>query len=414
MSETAHLSGQTSLSSTQPAVGDLSSIDNLEFDSILARGYKEGKLPLFVLGSGISAGKVPFLSQMTVALIAMLQGKEYGDLNADIRSCLLTKGELIKGRTATRADAAEFFSLLQEPEATEGTISKLWDKFCEKLLYEGITVDDVNFDGLLQLKMTTDAHRSLAFMASLGDCHILNLNYDPLLFLGMKEIRAAYEDRQNLNFIALHSARDISHYYCSRSRQFQPAVTNARGDVFFARCTNPLCPQCGRDENIDYAPTKSSWQDYRVCPACHLLNSLTIRLSFPSYETKERVVAPVLNLYRHYVANRTSALITVGLSGQWDPHLLDILFRWSFEYRIPLLDVRRKTNVDGDDAFEQFGRRFFPGVMVDPDFDTAFYHRIELWADEFVPKVGSILRPDFIISINKLMPKVQKGLPLFS
>ena len=158
-----------------------------EFDpALLLRGYSEGKFPLFVLGSGISAGLVPLLRQMTAVLVGMI--KRFSQWPADITQLLLEKGKLIEDGLATRADAAEFFSLLQETEAHEKR-PNLWQEFCGNLLYDGLTLDKVQYSGLLRQEKTSKAHMQIAKMAAVGACHVLNLNYDPLLYLAMKQLR---------------------------------------------------------------------------------------------------------------------------------------------------------------------------------------------------------------------------------
>ena len=90
-----------------------SNVDYPEFDpEPLLQGYGEGKLPLFVLGSGISAELVPLLGKMADALLEMVAKEAH--LSKELKGQLQTKGKL-----ATRADAAECFSLLQEPQTSD-------------------------------------------------------------------------------------------------------------------------------------------------------------------------------------------------------------------------------------------------------------------------------------------------------
>lgn len=372
-----------------------------DLSRIALQGYSEGKIPLFVLGSGVSAGLVPLLHEMAGVLLDMIQDEKA--LPDDMKKQLVAKGTLISEGLATRADAAEFFSLLQESEELEKNSKGIWQKFCGLLLYDGLTVDRVKYTGLVQPVKTSKAHNAIGKMVAVGACHVLNLNYDPLLYVAMKELRLDYGERKNLNLIALHSAEDIARYYSSSSKEFQPAVVNARGDVFFARCANPLCPKFRQDQTLDYASARPSWDEYRVCPICHL-DSLRVHLSFPGYEAKEQLVIPLLNQYRYFVADQTSILITIGLSGQWDPHLLEILFRWALDYRLHLLDVRLPPQKGGEEPFEQFRRRYFP---------EACYHRINSDADHFMEMFMQTVRPVFTRNMKEFdRPQEQKTLRL--
>jgi len=357
---------------------------------LLAAGYCEGKLPLFVLGSGISADRVPLLSEMAEDLIRRI---EHSDLEKKPKDILLAKGTLIQRESATRSDAAQFFSALQTRDLQAGP-SNVWKQFCEQLVDKGLTLPSRQFVGILRHERPTAnakgawigpsaAHDAVASLSSQAACHILNLNYDALLYLAMSNLRKKGDPSSRaLHLIALHSVRDIRKYYSSQETDFQPAVTNARGDIFYVRCANTLCPQCDQDHALDYRYNKLDYDELLICPACHL-ETLRIQLSFPSYETKEQLLQPVLEELRYFIASRTSMVIAIGVSGRWDPYLLEVLFQWTLSYRIPLVDVKPHSNGTSVDFFEQFRRRFFPSITTVLTQGSPCYVRCPATADEF-------------------------------
>ncbi len=86
---------------------------------------------------------------------------------------------------------------------------------------------------------------------------------------------------------------------------------------------------------------------------------------------------------RYFIAGRTSMIITVGVSGRWDPYLLELLFRWVLQCRIPLVNVRPSSN-SGFDTFVRFRERFFPNVPQAFATDLGFYWPWPSTADNFM------------------------------
>ena len=392
---------------------------------LLAAGYCEGKLPLFVLGSGISANRVPLLSEMAEDLIRRI---ERSDLEKKTKEFLLAKGTLIQRESATRSDAAQFFSALQTL-GPQREPTNVWKEFCKQLVDEGLDLPSRHFAGILRHEnpviVAKDAqvgpspsHDAVAFLASHAACHILNLNYDALLYLAMSKLRKIGDPSPRaLHLIALHSVPDIRKYYSSRETEFQPSVTNARGDVFYVRCANALCPQCDQDHALDYRYNKLEYKELLVCSACHR-DTLHIQLSFPSYETKEQLLQPVLEELRYFISSRTSMIIATGVSGRWDPYLLEVLFQWALSYRIPLLGVNPNSNGTSVDLFEQFRRRFFPSITTELAPRSPCYVPCPATADDFFARflpiaATTIQNPDHPLSVSRRSRKpMELTLPL--
>lgn len=79
--------------------------------TIIDSSYYLGKAPLFVLGAGISAKRVPFIDEMAGRLVTLIRGST--TIPKAVKATLIKHGDLIQGHKASRSDAAEFFSTCQ-------------------------------------------------------------------------------------------------------------------------------------------------------------------------------------------------------------------------------------------------------------------------------------------------------------
>ncbi len=327
-----------------------------------------------------------------------------------LRQRLVEQGKRIRARSASRRETAEFFSALQILDE-EGQLQTLWRDFCQDLAFGIRLPDGTALPALFRLEgdspettqpQPSKAHGDIAQLMCAGGCHVLNLNFDPLLYLAMEDLRKDVgATGPEYNFIALHSAKEMAAYYASPDITFQPAVTNARGDVFFQRCTNARCPQATTDHALEAHRPLRDRHSLFVCPVCHL-STFRLQLSFPGYETKERLLQPIVAALYDFLAGSVSSIITIGVSGQWDPYLLNLLFKWSMSQSIPLIDVK-----PGSDSaslyFDRFRSRFFPGMGTDQTKQGACYVRHSMDADDFTPTLLKQIRglfPSFLPVLN--------------
>jgi hypothetical protein len=311
-----------------------------------------GRVPLFVLGSGMSDGLVPSLADMgawfrdqfesTDRLGSMTRAADLAGLLAD------------KTRTATRREAAELFWILQKAKSPD--LDDLWTKFSRRFVFGNLIVPDRPlFPGVVNVTPSR-AHDALAGYLRATRAHVISLNFDGLTH------KALRKDGQPA--VILHDLKEVDGYFCDSTVSDQiPAVFKVRGDAFQAKCTNLQCPRAGigypltqlwlRAEHADCAPASPSDtlpfesvaddknRDVLDCQTCGS-GTLRLQFSFPGDRTKEDAAYPMLWLIRRYVAQTTSAIIVVGLSGRWDEYLLNFLFDLALERDIPIIDVNQK------------------------------------------------------------------------
>ncbi len=387
----------------------------------ISREVCQARKPLFVLGAGISSGRVPLIGEMCHRLLELIHTTT---IEQKTQELLLNQGERMVSGDASRSDAAEFFSTFQAATAAPA-LKSLWNTFCRELAMDGMTVNGRKFLGLFlhgvphpQTQTLTSgpsfAHIALAGLLSEAACHVLSLNYDPLLPLAIDELGRQRQSADShfgddrFRLIALHTDREIIQYYASPERQFQPAITNARGDVFYIRCANSRCPTYNVERSLDTHNVSSPKTTPFICATCHT-ERIELQLSFPGYESKERLVQPVLDQLRQFVGKQTSAIIATGFSGKWDPYLLNSLFSWAVTFRIPLIDVK-PADSQRESPFERFRRRYFPSMPTQPTRTSAWYWQFDGKADPFLEQFYKSLH-DTIPSLP-VLPSAERQLTL--
>lgn len=99
----------------------------------LKRGYTEGRYPLFILGAGVSARRVPLLADLGKWFCYRLRGKNIPNNLTWARACAMSLAE----GNASRRDAADFFSLMQSDIQP---FAGAWTDFSRSFLCSGFRV----------------------------------------------------------------------------------------------------------------------------------------------------------------------------------------------------------------------------------------------------------------------------------
>jgi NAD-dependent SIR2 family protein deacetylase len=316
-----------------------------------------GKVPLFVLGAGISADRVPLLKDIAdwfLTVEGMPETERPGDSRLNDRLMSFLKG--LSVGDASRADVAELFSTLQWTSNCK--YSKLWRRFSKAFLMGPqpkehipslkIGSDKKEFIGLLKAK-STNAHRSLAEMLCTQEAHLFSLNFDGLTV-------KALIDKCDKG-IALHTRQQVRAYFSATEGDFVPSVIKVRGDVFYATCAEPACPASNEEHPLD----RLSDHKELMCPACGQ-DTVVLQFSFPGYRVKEEVAYPILWEARRFLAQRLSAIIIIGLSGRWDRYLLDFLFDLAIERGLVVADVNPEQEEEA--VIDSFRQTYYPSCKL--------------------------------------------------
>jgi len=310
-----------------------------------------GRIPLFVLGAGISSNVVPFLSQIGAWLY-----EKVTQLDPPADRWIVDHISAIKNDKATRRQAAELFSLVQaEKTLSEQNYSDIWKEFSKNFMLEGLEInangERIRFPGIRTEEVhPTTAHKSIAEFVRAKHAYVLSLNFDGLTH------KALIEDGNP--GIVLHTAHQVESYFCADTRNYVPAVIKVRGDVFFARCEIASCPLSIEEYPIDRINVSGTAPKRLLCPVC-AQDTLRLQFSFPGYREKEEFAEPMLWETRRFIASRLSSVFVIGLSGRWDRYLLQYIFSLVQERNLLLVDIKPQKI---HNHLENFRSSFYPSV----------------------------------------------------
>jgi NAD-dependent SIR2 family protein deacetylase len=330
-----------------------------------------GKLPLFVLGAGVSKGVVPLLSDIAWWLKRELEKPALGGAGAWVAN---HAAAIVQG-PASRRQGAELFSALQD---RSGPFLPIWKKFSKGFLIGGLEFDaGFKFPGLCSPDVApTKSHRILAEMLVDRSAHVLSLNFDGLT---RKAVNLAGSP-----CAALHNKKNIYTYFTAPTDAFTPAIIKIRGDVFYALCTNPACPLSEAPYPIDRLQSSSADPSEPKCPDCSSPD-LELQFQFPGYRLKEEASHPTLWAARRFLASRISSIVIIGFSGRWDRYVLQFLFGLARERDLLIVDVKPPDS--SSDLIERFRSIYYPSMPAStdaPPTERAVYARIPATADHFL------------------------------
>ena len=358
------------------AVKDTNVDDVLDVFSVFLRSQRHlRKHPLLVVGAGVSKGEIPLLADIGSWLARRLRTD---DLSPKLGWLVEHSEDLARGR-ASRRQVAELFTCLQSAEPISSGLSAVWNEFSRALLIDGFEIDGQSFSGISSAR-ARETHRRIASEIRDMRCWTVSLNFDGLIYQALRWPEVS----SNFPGLSLHSEVEFEHYFCSRAEQSIPAVFNIRGDVFYATCTQPLCPRAVQPYPIaDDSPTRGldpgtepelpdsdrlaltfeeKSQDGSNALSCNLCGggTLSLQFSFPGLRAKEELAFPLLWKLRRFLGPSISAIVVIGLSGMWDRYLLQFLFDLSSERRIPVLDI--KPEYPSQNPIETFRAAHFPSI----------------------------------------------------
>lgn len=356
----------------------------------LKREQYYGRVPLFVIGAGISSLMVPLLREIGSWLNGALQNKGV----PEGFEWIMSHAASVEANDATRREAAEFFSALQ----TEQAFRPIWRDFSAGFLATGLELQsdrwpNGRFEGLCSAK-STPAHRVIADLLWVSKAYAVSLNFDGLTHMALQECDSTGDGSGGLS---LHTVQQLEDYFTADTKEFIPAVIKIRGDVFFAKCERPSCPLFNAEYPLDRILSQNDASAILKCPVCSR-SSLQLQFSFPGYRAKEEAAHPMLWATRRFLADRIAAIIIIGLSGRWDRYLLRFLFDMAVERRLPVIDVKpRPWKPNQDEFIDHFRTLYYPSI---PAFDpndprhpsiAPLYYRSFMDADVFTASLKPFL-----------------------
>lgn len=332
---------------------------------VLRRESSLGRVPLLIIGSGMSKGQVPLQPDITALLNWHLNRVDRAE--PSIAQILeLSTGLCEKLRDSTKEQLVTSIELAQLFTAAAGATTKglreAWYAFSDDLLRGGN--EELKDNGRLLVPKgiygaePTTAHLALAKLLVERKCLCVSINFDHLAWLALRT--------QGTPCVVLHDSDQITQYFTALSDIDVPAVIHLRGDVLNVRCVEPSCPQSmisqvlsaliQRERAQPATPESATPAGPLRCDACGA-GRLAAEMSFPGEAAKERMGRDALDALQTYVAGRLSALVFVGVSGRWDPHILRWAAEYSREFHVPIVHVKQSPRPS---HIQQFLQVYYP------------------------------------------------------
>ncbi len=312
--------------------------------------HRKGKIPLFIIGAGISSSlRSPEgrpLNKGIPDMVAMIQKiKALSDTESLPRGLheLLETWESSDARKRDRSIVCKILVHFHEP--TSVVLQRIWGKFIEWLLHS--CVDEEEKIGIVNAQASV-AHEKIAEMYSEANAVCLTVNFDSLMYRALSARFDKFDKKGNIR-----ERKAYTYFEPEMCEDFLKRIVNedavaeiqARGDVFWAQCSrNPLCNL--RNKRIPLIASEQFGLQADDPTRCRCGEPRDILIAFPGTYQKDRIMQQTLSKIWRYLASRISCVFTIGLSGAWDPILTAFISDLVGERTIPLTDV----NIDPENS----------------------------------------------------------------
>jgi HD superfamily phosphohydrolase len=334
----------------------------------------KGKIPLIVVGAGISSSGVaisgeksiksekglPTLIKMIDEINKIINKKRRNDGYEELKSLQEMFPQFNDANElASKIDRAWISKVFTALSMSESSVMKeVWQDFCNWFLFECITeANDGKKYGALSSQTSEAARMIKDFSKQLGGL-CFSANFDNYLTFQMtKQDGPGSGDARRFRFgISIFSKRVAENYFTRTRRKGMrndkeiafdddtdnDCVLHANGDVFWLTCSGDnvdgYCPKTGK-----YFPAYSwrkeaytSISDMK-CDICN--SSLRATMTMPGTYKKDHDTREILSTIWKYAASKISTVITIGLSCNWDDVLLKFIIGLMFENNIPHFDI---------------------------------------------------------------------------
>ena len=331
----------------------------------LERNMSLGRIPVIVIGSGMSAG----VGAPTMGGIHHYLKERLSRCNqTSTVSTITTLLEVLNHEAQSpRSVQVRVYHLLQS--SLEPEIRNLWHEFGNDLIAGNIRPKDGRSDWkatpMWQLPPSA-AHQWAARLAIQRRAIAVSLNYDGLTK------RAIEAEAQNLmvrppegvrTSRILSTADEIRHYFTGTEKRHDQAhkhkaqqaasgeeardklawspvpVIKFRGDVFHAICDNGRCPEAGRSSPLYHIlGLKTAMPDMGLtCSSCGWPTEL--RISFPGVFGKEREIDEALAAFHELFGTGLAGVVFLGFSGTWDEVLVEYFVERAKHLSVPIISL---------------------------------------------------------------------------
>lgn len=334
-----------------------------EWAEYICEEHSHGKIPLIIAGAGVSASNVkivnvkedaqsetkvesyyiekglPCLQEMMqelkkrVMTVSKVNDKEFNDLKRQFE--IMTDDM----QSVDREWMGRIFTIFEKSK--NELIRKIWNEFCSWFFFSCMVDEKNKCYGALNAK-TSKAAEEIAVLYDSVDAICLSANFDNFIKC------ALVETEENKTGIAIFE-RSQAEDYLKRNRRgkkkfedkpYNRCVLHANGDVFWLSCSGEkgegYCPNT-KLRRPAFDSGKITCKEDLVCEIC--LSPLVPTMTMPGTYEKDYNTRNIIETIWKYLSTRISAIITVGISCNWDDILLKFIMQLMSEMSIPLLDI---------------------------------------------------------------------------
>lgn len=315
-----------------------------------------GKVPLFIIGAGVSAGKVPLMNDIFGYFANIRVTPEDND---EIKNIKTYAQRLYKNKKyQTVSASAHLFNILQNSK--NPATRNLWKQFTRDFLMGKIGEGEKIVESRTTLwdLVPSDFHMWVAeqIVRDYLPAFCISLNYDGLT---AKAIAAIANDINPKDIDSLYPCRilstpeEIDEFWSSnRTKSDIYPLIKLKGDIFYALCSNEGCrfhthpvptyeflherkkwspPHKSLNSN-ENNPSQESLLLFNenknqnvliVCPECG--SEMKLDIDFPGYQKKESHSRRLIERIYRYIVPFLSCIIVCGVSGKWDREIVEFL-----------------------------------------------------------------------------------------
>lgn len=315
--------------------------------------HVKGKLPLFVIGSGISMDlknnfgsktnkmRIPSMCEMINKLYYLYNESNKNTIPENDREELEKHFEtfiqqLNLNKKIDRGNIAGILGYFQE----KGYLKEVWITFIQWLLEK--CVDEDNNIGIRNAQPSS-AHERIAELYSKVNAFCVTINFDGIFY---KALKSKYGNKGDRTVFSYYTKKDAENFFITENMEKEKKVyvdIQIRGDIFFVICDPIWCDDYELCPHKIVKPVRI-WESNLKCEEGKYRKPY---ISFPGAYEKDREVREILEVLWEYLANNVSCIITIGIAGWWDPILTAFLADLSRERNIPFIDV----NTSPEDSY---------------------------------------------------------------
>jgi len=301
----------------------------------------KGKIPLFVIGSGISMDlkassdsveehKVPSMSKMMEKLYSLYNNIEEHIPDQDKKDIekrfKVLHLQLDQDRRVDRSNIAGILGYFQEKKY----LKNVWSDFNIWLLNNCVN-EHLNI-GILNAKPSI-AHDKIAGLFEKVDAFCITLNFDGLLY-------RALESKYKKGVHSYVTKEQVKKFFTTeKAPKRLYADIQVRGDIFFVNCDSLWCEEYDTPCENRHEKPILIWQSKEKNLMCEKNKPMKPFISFPGTYKKDKEIRDILSVLWQYFTPKVSCVITIGVSGWWDPVLVAFLSDLARERKIPFIDV---------------------------------------------------------------------------